>query len=460
MSGLISTLQGVSSAIAAFGQALGVEQSNVSNTATPGYAAMRAMIHPIGVTTGSATDIVTLQSSGDLRADAIVQAATSQASNSQTTASQLDPVNQQFDITGSSGILAAFQQFSTAFANVSVSPNDTSLRASALSTASTLAAAFNSVAGNLDSQRQRLDSSVQSSVGQINDLTREIAQYNAQSAGQPQIDPVTDASRRQALDQLSSLVGITANANSDGTLNVLAAGSIPLVLGSNACTLVANPAAASGSQIQSSGGGVASGSFSGTLGALLDARNQTITSILGDDTTQGSLNVLAQGFADRVNALLSSGTAIGGAQGVPLFTYDMVNPSNVARTLSVDPAVTANQLGLASTGGAAQSNGIANQLAALAASNNPTDQISGASPEDYYATVASSVGRQLSDARSQATADQSYLTSTQAGRQAVSGVSLDQEAVNITAFQRSWQAAARMISILDDLTGEEVNLIK
>ncbi len=70
--------------------------------------------------TGAApSDYVTVSSSGNSFADAAVRAASSQASDSQTQAAQLSPINQLFDITGSTGILAAFQQFSTAFSNLS-----------------------------------------------------------------------------------------------------------------------------------------------------------------------------------------------------------------------------------------------------------------------------------------------------------------------------------------------------
>ena len=70
------------------------------------------------------------------------------------------------------------------------------------------------------------------------------------------------------------------------------------------------------------------------------------------------------------------------------------------------------------------------------------------------------MGQQLSDARNQSATDQTSLTSAQFTRQRVSGVSLDQEAVSITSYQRAYEASAKLISILDQLTSDEVNLIK
>ncbi len=459
MTALLPSLLSVSNALNAFSQALGAEQSNVSNSSTPGYAAVRAVIQPVGFGIGGGTDNVVLQSTGSAQADAIVQAASSQAADSQTQAGQLTSVNQQFDITGSSGILAAFQQFSTAFAGLAVTPGDPSAEASALSAASGVASAFNSVAQSLDSQSSSLQASAQSTVSQINNLAGQIAQYNVQIRGQSEIEPGTDASERSALTQLSSLVGVTVNKNADGTVNVLSGGSIPLVLGDQAYSLTANLTAAPGSQITSSGGGSPPATFSGTLGGLIDTLNNTIAPILGGNAQAGSLNTLAQGFASTVNTLLASGTTSSGSPGVPIFTYDTTNASNVARTLSVDPSVTPDQLAVASTGVSGQSNGIANQLSSLAGTTNSAHQIDGLAPQDYYSSIAQSVGQQLSDATSQSTSDQTTLTSAQASQTATEGVSLDQEAINISAYQRAWEASAKLVTVVDDLTLDAVNLV-
>ena len=46
----------------------------------------------------------------------------------------------------------------------------------------------------------------------------------------------------------------------------------------------------------------------GQLGALVQFRNTTLPSVIGDNKQPGSLNQLAKALADRFNALLTSGT--------------------------------------------------------------------------------------------------------------------------------------------------------
>jgi flagellar hook-associated protein 1 FlgK len=459
---LFSSLQTASTALQAFSAALGADQTNVSNASTPGFAAIRATIRPISPTRPGigSSDIIDYQSGGDAHADALVRQQSSQSGFSQTTSSRLEGVNQLFDITGSSGILAALQQFSKAFSNLTVTPNDATLRSGALAAAGNVAAAFGTAANSLDSQKNSIDSAIGDTVSKINGLAEQIRQFNVAVRGQTEVNPATDAGLRNALETLSGLTDITVLPAADGTVSVLTGGQQPLVLADQAYKLRADLSASPGKQITSTGGGNSPGVYSGQLGALLGLRNGALRDITGDASTPGSLNQLASGFATRVNALLTSGLDATGTAGVPIFTFDSVNGSNAARTLAVDPTVTPSGLALAGTGATGGANSIATQLAALAGSSHAADLIDGISPQGFFGRFAADIGRQLADARDNASSDATSLTAAQTGRQKISGVSLDQEAVSITAYQRSYQASAKIVSILDQLTADEVNLIK
>jgi flagellar hook-associated protein 1 FlgK len=453
MGGLFASLHLAGNALNSYSQALGVDQSNIANASTPGYASQRASILPISASGIGGSDFMVVSSTGDSRTDALVQASSSQASYSQSQTQQLSSVNQLFDITGSSGILAAFQQFSTAFSNLSVTPNDPTLGAAALTAAGNVASAFRSVATSLGSQSNHLNTSIQSATAQINALAGKIRQLNIQTTGGAQNDPGVDANLRSDLDQLSSLVDITVTKAPDGSVSVLAGGQLPLVVGDQSYSLSADPSATSGSQVTSSAGGKSPSSFSGQLGALLDTQNGTFSELLGSNGKVGTLNSLASGFASQVNALLSSGFNASGVVGKAIFSYG--GPGNAASTLALDPTVTPDQLGLATQGTTPEANGVANQLAILVSSNAPGQP----SFQDQFGSIAASIGQHLSDARNASTADQTSLTAAQAARQQQSGVSLDQEAVTITSYQRSYDAEARVFSILDQLTSDTINMI-
>ena len=519
MGGLLSSLNTASTALSVFSKALAVDEANVANASSPGYAAQRATIVPVDTSGDGASrgDFVSLSSSANPFLDAAVQAASSQAFASQTTATQLSPVNQLFDITGTSGILAALEQFSTAFSNLSANPNDPTLGSAALSAAGNVAAAFQSTAQSLDGQRTQTDAAIQSTTSQINALAAQIRQLNVAASGETQTDPETDAGLRNALDGLSSLVDINVTHNADGTVNVLAGGQLPLVVGDQAYTLTADPSAAPGSQLSSSAGGHSPASFSGQLGALLEARSGAYDSAAGRGfrfrsrrteyagsgvcrTRQRAALFRRYGFgrggrpalqlffdtprasgasrqvskkklsdacrarsrnAGRVNALLSSGVTASGAAGVLLFSFSST-PGDAALTLAVDPSVTPAQLGLgtpASGTAAGQSNGVANQLAALAQSTAPADQIDGQSASGLFSSIAALVGQKLSDANSASTADQTALTAAQTNRQQTIGVSLNTEAAAITGYQQAYEANSQVVAILNQISEDAINII-
>jgi flagellar hook-associated protein 1 FlgK len=69
------------------------------------------------------------------------------------------------------------------------------------------------------------------------------------------------------------------------------------------------------------------------------------------------------------------------------------------------------------------------------------------------------VGNRTATAKSRAEASAVVTESLSAQRAAVSGVSLDEEAVNLINYQRQYQGAARLISIADELTQTLLNLV-
>ena len=72
--------------------------------------------------------------------------------------------------------------------------------------------------------------------------------------------------------------------------------------------------------------------------------------------------------------------------------------------------------------------------------------------KDKYQSVVNGIAAEASAAKNNADAAKSVSDTLDAQRQALSGVSLDEEAVNLMRQQRAFQAAAKLISIVDELT--------
>ena len=172
---------------------------------------------------------------------------------------------------------------------------------------------------------------------------------------------------------------------------------------------------------------------------------------------------MAKQFALRVNGLLQSGQISGGATpvaGVALFQYDTTNDTRVAQTLVVDPAVGPGQLAAIDPGPPSVSNGIPLALAALANPTSSVDRIDGVSYSAFFGQITASAGSALNSAADEAQSAQSLVAQAKNLRQQSSGVSLDEEAVLLIQFQRAYEANSRLITVLDRLTDETIQMLQ
>jgi flagellar hook-associated protein 1 FlgK len=192
-------------------------------------------------------------------------------------------------------------------------------------------------------------------------------------------------------------------------------------------------------------------------------RNTVLSAFIGDAYQAGDLNRLAKQVALRVNELLVNGQISAGppaVPGIPLFAFDAANDAGAAQTLSLDPAITADQLASIDLGPPAVLNGVSLALAQLANPLNAADKLDGVSYSAFFGKMAGQVGNRLNEAKNGQQVQQSLLAQAKDLRNQYSGVSLDEEATILIQFQRAYQANSRFISVLDQLTQETINILK
>jgi flagellar hook-associated protein 1 FlgK len=553
--------------LAAYEKALTVTQNNVENASTPGYVKQTATFQSLPFEAGSEAGGVIagdVQSSRNEYAEQNVRTANSQFGFYEQQVESLTTLQNQFDVSGKSGVSAALSSFYTAASAWSNSPNDTTVRQNVITQAQTVATAFNTAQADLAQITSETDTQIGGLVNQINSYSRQISQFNSQLATGHQSDPSLDASVHSALENLSEIANTTVLKQKDGTYEVLLdGGQSALVAGANAYPLTVSQ----GVVTDSTGRDATPQITQGKLGAALDVRNRVLPSIGGDAKQPGSLNTLAKGFADRINELLTSGNSVNGSvstatppvitppvAGVPLFTYD---PTHVASTLAVSgsgtqlaaiqpaeitgtPVVgtidttTNNALNLkidgttynltlagsatatlasvaaditsqlaaagstatarinstgslqivsgtnsstasvavlagtaetalgltVGTGSSYSSNGISLKLASLSNSTASADQIGGQTFTQYFGSIAAGVGSELSNATANQTTHQDLLTQAQSLRQDASGIDLNEEATKVLEFQRAYQAASKLMSVVDQMVQTVINLIQ
>ena len=78
--------------------------------------------------------------------------------------------------------------------------------------------------------------------------------------------------------------------------------------------------------------------------------------------------------------------------------------------------------------------------------------------DSYYSGVVGEVGVEAQTASRSASYRQTMVEQLNTRKESVSGVNLDEEAVNLMRYQYAFTAAARMINVVDELIQELLNL--
>jgi len=443
MSGISDALFSSADHLRGLGRALAIIQSNVGNASTPGYA-RQDLVSSESITKVS----VQQQSSRNDYAEQAVRRQNALLGRYDQSSSILRLVEPTFGVSGDAGIPKAIGDLFATFSGLTASPNDTRSRQLVLDRAAQLGRAFNSAAQTLQRVEGESRHQVTASVDAINRLATLVRDFNVRRADNVDIasDPAVAARLHETLEQISEFADVQAIRQSDGAITLLLGGQTALVVGEQFFPIQAD--LTSGPQVvirNSDGVDVTSHVTSGRLSGALTAINQQLPSY------RNGLDQLAQSVADSINAALAAGVDINGAAGAPLFTYQ---PPNIAATLA-RTGITIAEIA-AATPTAPGGNGNALALSAIETQNT----ISGLTFAGFYGNLAASVGRDLADATDNRSVQQSLLAQARSQRSEGQGVSLDEEAVRLIEYQRAYQATARMVTVLQELTQVTINMIR
>jgi flagellar hook-associated protein 1 FlgK len=479
MSNLLATLVSSASTLEAYGQVLETAQNNVANASTPGYAKQRMDLYALPFDPqGGATGGVRAGQLQTLRNEYAEQAVWRQNTDlgyQTQLVNSLTPLESRFDISGNNGLPYALNNLSQSFSAWATTPNSDATRQTVLNQAQALAQTFQQTSVALRGQAGDAENQIRQTVDTINRLTGQLGDYNHLALQGNKNDAGLVSQMHATLDELSQYGDVQAHFETDGTVSVTLNGQTPLLLEDRQYQISAGlamqqdppptyPSAPATMHVYGSDGSdITAKTTGGQLGALLEIRNQTLASYIGDANQAGDLNKMAKQFADRVNQILTSGNISDGpppVSGVPLFTYDFTNDTAVAQTIAVDPSVTTDQLSTIDPGPPYVSNGVPLALSQMATPLQDSDRIDGVSYSQYYGQLAGRVGNALNSATNGQQVQQSLLAQAKDLRQQYSGVSLDEEATILIQFQRAYQANSRFITVLDDLTQSAIDILK
>ena len=340
------------------------------------------------------------------------------------------------------GVEAALEQaqlypsisgFENSLQRLTADPVNPALRTAVLESARTLTRTFQIAAKALAATTAGLQTQAAAGTDQVNQFAQQLARVNVQlTRSQP-----GTADQANLLDQrdgllkgLSGLTDITAAIAPNQSVEVRIGGATGLQLVSGA---VASPlafATAADGTISFTLGAApvtpAAGSLAGHAQGLVLARD-----------TRTQLDTIANALITAANTVQTSGAALDGSAGQPLFA----GSGAAGITLAL---VSGSGLATAPAGSPANSRDPGN-LTALRAALNGAD-VSGQTNALMFGVSSGAQGRHLTSEALDAIAGAASLAQSDQA-----GVNLDDEAVNLVRFQQAFQASSRAIQIASDL---------
>lgn len=467
MATLNSALQIMAGALNADQAALDVTSNNVANANTPGYTRETPVFQANdsitinGISYGQGVQMTAAQSQRSLVLEAGLQQQTQaqQSTNSHLAAlQQVENIFNQVTTATTSGSAVGslgdqVTNFFNSLSSLVANPSSITLRESVLSAAGQMSAAFNGAASQLNQQTDSLNNQVQGVVQQINPLLTSIAQLNQQIATS---NPNTDAGplenqRQYDLQQLSQYIGINVVQTEDNSLTVTTTGGALLVAKGQAFSLTTSNIAGKTDVFANAPGAstditAAQIDGGGQLAGLLATRDQDIPSI------QNQIDTLANSVATQINTVQTAGSDLSGNPGQPIFNI----PASVAGSAAgISVALTnPSQIAASTTGNGPGDNGNLQAMINLENSNIAGGQ----TPATFYASFISGLGGEVSGLTTQNQAQQASLAQVQSQRNALSTVSLNEEAATLQTYEQAYQAASQVFTIVGTLINSALNL--
>jgi flagellar hook-associated protein 1 FlgK len=423
---------------------------NVANVNTPGYSRVTANLETTatGDTFSGSVQVSGVTRSFDSLAygNLLGQQGQSGAADARNTALQ----QAQAVVAPSDGTIGdQLGAFFSSLSALSSAPSDSSSRSAVLANATSLAQSISTTAAGLSSERSDLLTQAQGVATQVNTQLAQIAQLNARiAASQGDGQQPTDLldQRDQLASQVSTEVGAQVLVDPSGNYTLLSGGTA-LVSGQSAATLGVGLDASGNLQITATQGGgtndITSAVTQGTLGGIREARDTDIPGY------QGQLDQFAYDLATKVNSTFSSGYGLDGVTGRNLF----VPPATVAgaaQGFAVDPSVAGDPDAVAASSTAAGLPG-GNDIAVALVGIGSQPLGAGSTPAGDFGALAGNVGNDVSSAQSESTLRSDTVAQAQDLNQSASGVSLDQEETNLTAFQRAYEASTQVLQTASTL---------
>lgn len=468
-------------------QALETTGNNISNANTPGYTRQRVNFAPtepyppVGMNRpnipgqmGTGVKAGSLQRVRESFLDLQFRQENSKFGYWDARAEALSRMEDILNEPGSNGLSGTLDRFWQSLQDLGTTPNDAGARSVVRENGIAVADTFKYLSDSLTTIQGNIDFEIDVTVKEINSIAEQINNLNKQIAGiEPHGYLPNDLydERDRLLDQLSGLVDIKVDYKkfnekdfplAEGVASVTIVGSGHQLVDGNSLTFTEmDRSIAIESQVANQ---------QGKLSALFEMREE-YSNVLSD------LDEMAYAFVTKFNEVHSQGVTLAhikaNASDDPDAGQEELEPSGQAFFVAIEKEGAAKNIQLAKEilgeGGldniAASLDGTAgngeNALHLADVKNqvitDDASSLNGKTIQGFYQEVISQMAISAREANRMKDNTNALRTSVDVKRDSVSGVSLDEEMIDLVRFQQAYNASARVVTSIDEMLDKIIN---
>ena len=446
-------------ALLAHQEAIDSVSHNIANASTPGYSRQRVRLMSLpppdlgtveSNQAGLGVEVQTVARVRDVFVDFQKRAAMQSEGRLAARSASLGAVELALGEPGDSGLRASMSKFWNAWRDLSNDPDSTAARAAVVQAGTTFAFTARRVYDSVSAMRADADVRVQQGITEVNTLASRVASLNEQIARMEVAGNTANDLRDQrdlALDALSQYASIQYAEREDGRVEV-SLGGHSLVSGATAYAIrgVTNIANSNFVDVQWAVDGTPVTLVDGGLRGLLEQRDVDLPGRMAD------LNALVSQVITDVNTAHAAGYGLDGGTGRAFFTgADASNAAVSAAVAGNTSFVAASTTAAGVPGNGANASAVSDlQYAKRLLTNTATY-------DQFYAGFVSSIGSATRELESLHATQSAVVARLEQVRQSASGVNLDEEMVSMMSYQRAYEAAARMVRVMDELLDTLIN---
>ncbi|NPV53854.1 MAG: flagellar hook-associated protein FlgK [Firmicutes bacterium] len=452
-------------ALQAHQKALDVTGHNIANAATPGYTRQQVELSatrpytPPGIVRlvrpgqiGTGVEAARVRRVFDGFIENRIRLAKSGLGRWDQLKAAIDEVNATFNDPSDVGLGDAFSRFWNAWQELSKRPDSEAARAVLIEEADGFCAILNRASKRLNDLMLDLESSLNAKVDEVNSLGHEIAELNEEIAkikvtGNEPNDLMDK--RDIAIARLAQIVNISTFEEKDGSINVQI-GGVDLVRRSNAHEIKLKPGSSlASSTVVWAKDNAAVNITAGEMAGILEARDEAVPEYLG------RLDKIAEKVIAEVNSLHKTGYGLDDTtlQSRDFFVGTNAGNIKVSDDLKADPRKIAAAAVPEAPGDGAVAKAIAELKDKLTMGGDPpTLTFTG-----YYSETITMLGNEGQTAERMSDIEKLALQQHTNRKESFSGVSVDEELANMMKYQHAYNAAARMVTTIDEMLDTIIN---